>query len=156
MGNFSAGSTTPITSPAGAPRNPSILQQYRDSAGNIWIWNGQTWQRAYTAGTIPGRGNGGGLDPYSVYGVHDATWPEVAQFNNGRSLLFTGANGGRMIPLKPNSRDGLGNSGAAASVEVNVSIGDIISNATDPAAVVREVEKAIIPKITDVVRRATK
>lgn len=132
---------------AGFPKNPRRGDVFRDPSNRIWFWDGSQWN------LVPGRASGGPLDPYSVYRIHDTSKPEFARLGN-QSMLFTGANSGRVVPLpRKIAPPGYGPT-TQGNVYLSVNLGDIVSNATDPALVAQEVRNAILPEVRSIVEKA--
>ena len=73
----------------------STLPDRRNSGATVAPFRSS---QAPSALSAEGRAKGGALRPYSVYQLHDTEEPELATFEDGRSLLFTGAASGRAIP----------------------------------------------------------
>lgn len=70
----------------------------------------------------PGRASGGPVDPWSVYELHDTGSPEVAQIG-GRTLLFTGSEGGQVTNLGSGGGASGGRGGATVNIYANVTGG---------------------------------
>ena len=131
------------------PSNPQTGQTFVDSLGQMWVYLGGSWRRAYSS---PGRANGGPINPWGAYRVFDGNRPELVSMRNGQSLLLSGANGGRIVPLAPTQR-GSYNGYGTNSVNITVDIGGVYSNASDPMEVAALVEDMVVPKIAEAIER---
>jgi hypothetical protein len=81
-----------------------------------------------------GRAAGGPVDPWSVYELHDTPEPEVAQIG-GKTLLFTGAQGGQVTNLGRGADRMTAGGGAAGGRPEVIQVvldGRVIAEATRP------------------------
>lgn len=124
-----------IGGPVGAPINPYPLMQYRDASGQWWIWTGSNWQKAsvVTQGAPVG---GGGQQQQAISGssnirIQNIGTPQIAPVQNSS-----------------------GRSSGSTQTNVNVTIGDILSNATDPLEVAMHVRSIVLPEIREEARKA--
>lgn len=71
------------------------------------------------------RAAGGPVAPWSVYEMHDTTDPEILRMNNGRSLVFTGSQGGQVTNLgsAPSTGSGVGGGGAVIQLAYHAGSG---------------------------------
>lgn len=137
--------------PGHPPSNPSILTNYRDPYSQLWIWNGRYWQ---SASSTSGRAQGGSFSANSAFRVHDTDKTEIMTMSNGQSLVLSGKNSGRVMPVQ-NASGNVRAAGAGGDTYLTVEFnGDIISQASDPLAVAQETRNIIMPEIKELVRKA--
>lgn len=165
----SGGSGNPGGLPSDLPKSASEGTLWYSAIAGAWYqWKGGRWLKTAKYAS------GGSFDRHSAINVFDAVRPELLTLNDGTSMLLSGKNSGRVIPMSANTgpvhrgsnipshvpppsraptyQNGSGSGQRPIIFNLN---GDIISNASDPREVAKEVYDVVMPELRETVEKAS-